>query len=264
MKSKKIRFLKLGLLFFPIVLICIFFVLQVSYGFHDYFFTLLNADYARSYKGFPTDDLKFYYLVNEEDGPVENVTAIFLIIAGIIGFIIFTKFLKMNKKKFGFLFLFLAISFLVLGLEEISWGQRIFNFQTPELFSANVQGQFTIHNLPVFWTYLHDFLMMVGFVGAFGWIILRKIETRYRNFVRFFVPSWYLMFYFVPIFLFYFIGYFMPFDQQVYEIGDFLPLNDQEPPEVLMSIGILFFTAIVFLRQRKIFKSYKKTKPNFD
>jgi hypothetical protein len=49
------------------------------------------------------------------------------------------------------------ISFLLLGLlfffgagEEISWGQRIFHFQTPEILSSNLQDEFNLHNLPLF------------------------------------------------------------------------------------------------------------------
>jgi hypothetical protein len=39
-----------------------------------------------------------------------------------------------------------------MGLgEEISWGQRIFNFKTPELFrEINVQHEFNIHNIEMF------------------------------------------------------------------------------------------------------------------
>ena len=98
---------------------------------------------------------------------------------------------------------------------------------------------------------LHDFLMIVGFVGAFAWIIFRKFpNTRFYSFKRFLVPSWYLMFYFFPIFVFYFIGYFMPYNHQIWELGDFLPMMDQEPPELLLSIGIMLFALISCIRIR--------------
>jgi len=138
-----------------------------------------------------------------------------------------------------------------LGFEEISWGQRIFNLETPELFSSNLSGEVTIHNMNPLYAYLHDFLMMVGFFGAFSWLIFKRFEgTSHNSFVRIFVPPWYLMFYFFPIFIFYLMGIFMPFDHQRWELGDFLPWNDQELPELVMSIGILLFTILSFIRQK--------------
>jgi hypothetical protein len=44
--------------------------------------------------------------------------------------------------------IFLAITFFLIAMEEISWFQRIINFQTPELLSkANEQNEFNLHNL---------------------------------------------------------------------------------------------------------------------
>ena len=135
-------------------------------------------------------------------------------------------------------------------MEEISWGQRIFNLETPEFFSSNMQKQITVHNLTSVKTYLHDFLMLVGFFGAFSWLIfMRWKKTRLNSFVRIFVPPWYLMFYFFPIFIFYLMGIFMPFDHQRWELGDWLPMNDQEPPELLLALGTLLFAWVSFVRQ---------------
>lgn len=48
-------------------------------------------------------------------------------------------------------FLTLALVFFFGAGEEISWGQRIFGFTTPEsLIENNVQGETTIHNLELF------------------------------------------------------------------------------------------------------------------
>jgi len=56
--------------------------------------------------------------------------------------------LKTRKNIF---FLFLAVLFFFGFGEEISWGQRIFKFNTPKLLSElNVQNEFNIHNLTFF------------------------------------------------------------------------------------------------------------------
>jgi hypothetical protein len=42
----------------------------------------------------------------------------------------------------------LAALFVIVGGEEISWGQRLFGFDTPDgLAAVNVQGEFTLHNI---------------------------------------------------------------------------------------------------------------------
>lgn len=246
--KKSIKALKLTVFLFPISLIAIFIFIQVYFGFYEEFFDLLMRESVVAPP--PDTNPEFYKQLLLEDGPIENANAITLFIAGIIGFIITSIFIKKGNKKFGILYLLLAIGFIVLGFEEISWGQRIFNLQTPDLFSSNLQNQITVHNLQSVKPYIHDFLMLVGFLGAFSWLIFKRLEGNSHNsFLRIFIPPWYLMFYFLPIFIFYLMGIFMPFNHQIWELGDWLPWNDQEPPELLMSIGILLFTLISFLRQ---------------
>jgi len=92
-------------------------------------------------------------LVTAEDGFVENIGAAFFLVTSICLFWAFIKTLKLkkdnhdhlNKQKIWLLLLFLV--FLVAFGEEISWGQRIFNYRTPETVrQVNAQGEFNIHN----------------------------------------------------------------------------------------------------------------------
>src|SRR3989338_5372012 len=42
----------------------------------------------------------------------------------------------------------LALATFIIGMEEISWGQRIFNIETPHVISKlNYQSELTIHNI---------------------------------------------------------------------------------------------------------------------
>lgn len=95
-------------------------------------------------------------LVAEEDCLVENLQVVFCLLAS---FFFFRKyhlhqegcdlyFLKTRKNIF---FLLLAVGIFFLAGEEISWGQRIFNIQTPEALSQiNIQKELNIHNLKFF------------------------------------------------------------------------------------------------------------------
>jgi len=79
-----------------------------------------------------------------EDSFFENLTAISFLFASIIFIIIFFL-----KKKIIYL-VFAVIFFIGMG-EEISWGQRIFNYKTPEYFEKNnIQDEFNFHNLNIF------------------------------------------------------------------------------------------------------------------
>jgi hypothetical protein len=40
-----------------------------------------------------------------------------------------------------------ALGFFVIGMEEVSWLQRVFQVETPELFASNAQGEMNFHNL---------------------------------------------------------------------------------------------------------------------
>ena len=88
----------------------------------------------------------FFY---SEDGFFENMTAIFLFIA-FVAFFLSAKI--SNKKNLGwkiisFQFLLGAFCLLFL-LEEISWGQRIFGWGTPDWMNKiNSQHETNIHNI---------------------------------------------------------------------------------------------------------------------
>lgn len=54
------------------------------------------------------------------------------------------------KTKRNFIYLGLALILIFGAGEEISWGQRIFKWDTPDAFAENEQQETSIHNLPFF------------------------------------------------------------------------------------------------------------------
>jgi hypothetical protein len=100
------------------------------------------------------------YLGNE-DGFFEWMTAIFFLLSSVIFFLVFRR----SKNIF---LLCLAVMFFVATGEEISWGQRLFGFGTPDaLNKVNVQHEFNIHNLAVFNSENLDGKKKVGFERIF-------------------------------------------------------------------------------------------------
>ena len=93
-------------------------------------------------------DLSSLLAMSKEDGPLENLTAILFGLSSIC-FIVFAKrsdFLK-NKLAYVMTIGWVLLMFVFMG-EEISWGQRIFSFATPEkLAEINKQDELNIHNI---------------------------------------------------------------------------------------------------------------------
>ena len=81
-----------------------------------------------------------------EDGFVENLSALFWLFAAIVSI---KGAMHFQLGRRWFFILATIVTILACG-EEISWGQRFFDFQTPELIAKqNRQGEFNLHNLHV-------------------------------------------------------------------------------------------------------------------
>jgi len=102
----------------------------------------------------------------DEDGPIENGTAAFYVIACWMTVRLMSSARSLPRTS-RLALLGLGALFLLVALEEISWGQRIFGFSTPEAVgSLNVQDEFNLHNL---WsTSINNAL---GLLVAFGILV---------------------------------------------------------------------------------------------
>jgi hypothetical protein len=98
----------------------------------------------------------FYFHYVKEDGLVEWMTLVFLLACAVIYFKRFFK-LKLSKPKIFLIFLLLQGFLLLFAAgEEVSWGQRMFNYDMSDFFlQNNFQHETNIHNLVVFGIYLN-------------------------------------------------------------------------------------------------------------
>lgn len=95
---------------------------------------------------------KSYDFFSREDHIIEYLSSFFLLFSSLFFFralIYSKKDTPTNKIEWrSFLLIILSILFFVAAGEEISWGQRIFNIQTPEYLShINDQNELNIHNI---------------------------------------------------------------------------------------------------------------------
>jgi hypothetical protein len=92
-----------------------------------------------------------------EDGIIETVGAIAFLLAS-MGFFTAYGYSSGLKNNFGRLqtrrnlyYFLLGLLFLICFGEEISWGQRLFNWATPDWLEArNIQGETNLHNIELF------------------------------------------------------------------------------------------------------------------
>jgi hypothetical protein len=96
--------------------------------------------------------------INSEDGVLEWLSAFLLLEASVLA-------LKLSRampnRAHRWMHVFMAIVFFVMFGEEISWGQRVFGFATPEAMAQiNVQNEINLHNS---FGYLFDHLFILCF-----------------------------------------------------------------------------------------------------
>ena len=120
-----------------------------------------------------------YFRLIQEDGFVENASATFWFFAAVSLSIAIIRQGKTPANLFQKTFCVLIVLFFVLaGGEEISWGQRLFDLETPELLKrVNVQNELTIHNTgstSIFSNFF--FLLAVAFFLVLPWLA-RKHES---------------------------------------------------------------------------------------
>ena len=114
-----------------------------------------------------TFNQKMFNSLVKEDGIIEYLTAILLLASSVLTLKIFLK-IKKNHSLVNFgLFLSVVVLFFAFG-EEISWGQRIFNIESPTFFNNNnLQGETNIHNLMIDGVKLNKWIFTYGSVLFF-------------------------------------------------------------------------------------------------
>jgi hypothetical protein len=84
--------------------------------------------------------------LTKEDGPAENLTALFYLVGSVLCAI------SIHKSEYKTLpILWALLCFIFLG-EETSWFQRIFNYSVTSVEAMSTQNEFNLHNLEVFHT----------------------------------------------------------------------------------------------------------------
>lgn len=117
-----------------------------------------------------------------EDGPLENATAILTLMSSLFvaGIIVKCKKTLMFRKFSDYaMTVLLFLSLIFYTGEEISWGQRIFGFDTPNIMQdVNVQQEFNLHNLK----FIHLYKDGIFSIAVLIWgVILPVVKMFYSK-----------------------------------------------------------------------------------
>ncbi|NLG06452.1 MAG: hypothetical protein GX559_02000 [Candidatus Pacebacteria bacterium] len=208
----------------------------------------------------------FVYLRNNQlfriliqDDHLVEYSQFFLLLLSSITCLFLQKYWWKKDKILAILFLLLAIACFFVAGEEISWGQRIFNIETPQqLAERNTQEELTIHNIDVLFGMVYRAYMLIGLVGSTAWFFL-KISRKFLSkktklILSNIVPDWFLSPYFA-------VAFFYNLDR-IYlnpRTGEELW---EEPMELLLMFGIYLFLLIKYFRVKQSkhtkFKNFQK------
>lgn len=207
---------------------------------------------------------RYWSYVAREDSPVEYLTALLFGIGAVLAFVLSLRFHRRRRVLHAVLTAGLTAGMLFVSLEEISWGQRIFGWQTPGVLQEhNVQGETNLHNLAGRYP-LHMSFILVGLYGTLAFalvpgILSRFVPGRYEELSDLVAPPWFVASYFFPTFLLYvYYDYLSPvlaavfgegWDWQRGQGGErFMIGKDQEPVELILSMGFLLFVGYLYGR----------------
>ena len=119
-------------------------------------------------------DIYRYKRLLGEGGILEYSQALILFTSAWIGWLISKDFRqRLSMRLHSVVYAIIAFMMLLVGLEEIAWGQILFGWKTPENIAAvNAQNQTTLHNLEFFQNYLDLNLFLVSVV-LLVWVLWR-------------------------------------------------------------------------------------------
>jgi hypothetical protein len=182
-----------------------------------------------------------------EDGPIEWLQVGLLAVLAVLGVLIGARLLMDRRVGFGLVYLAGAVAAAFILGEEISWGQRIFGWATPEeLEELNRQGETNIHNIGTVLLAFNLVMMVSALLAAVVPMVWYRMATVRRRSATesLFIPPLFL----VPGFALAFAYRFLRF--VVAPEPGFTISRYQEVTELIFYLGMTVFVYLVWRQLR--------------
>lgn len=184
----------------------------------------------------------------KEDHVIEYSQFFVLIAGGAYSGLLFKKLFQNKERILSVIFLFTSIALFLVAGDEISWGQRLLGFSTPEnIENINRQNETTFHNISAFEQFVGIGYVVIGFYGAISGVffnIIARLIKFNKDFFSYLVIPWYLFFFFFTGFIYNYYALKNPFHQ----LGHW-----SEVAELMLYSGISIFIVLRY---------YLTSKPN--
>jgi hypothetical protein len=152
-----------------------------------------------------------FWFIEKEDSVTEYLTFGVYLAVAFAAYKMMKRIMKykpLPKVWRMFLFaIFAVITFTaaVIAGEEISWGQRIFGFRTPDAIAENnTQYEFNLHNQKSVFSYVYIAYAILGIYGSSSWAIIEgfkkaKMPKAILQTLEMLSPPLVLIGFFIPI-----------------------------------------------------------------
>lgn len=197
---------------------------------------------------------KAYKLYTMEDGIAEIVQVFLYLTAFVYCWKVTRKLWQTEQKFIAALYGFVLIGLFFMIGEELSWGQRIFGWETSEtLREINKQEETNLHNIYGVGSTFKWLQMLVGAYGTILPLLLLKVDFLKRNrFFSYVIPHYTLIPFFAPLFFWRIFRNFFDMSKaefdQILDGLYFVVSEFNEVMELCFAAGILLF--LVYQWQR--------------
>ena len=190
-----------------------------------------------------------------EDGLSEWWSVATYLVAAALAAVTARSLTRLGHPRIGWFHVLLALVFIFGALEEVSWGQRLFGWSTPEgLASVNDQQETTLHNITSFNQVLPTVIFVASLLALVG-AAFRAISHHHRlvTTADFILPS--LVIFPAVLIIATWVGGLESFPGNILELA--IPALDLRPggsevPEVLMGLAICLYTYANVKRARAL------------
>jgi hypothetical protein len=135
-------------------------------------------------------DRPLFHLLTDDDRILEWLQFVGYVAATLLGAAIALQLWRRRNRPMAGLYCLFTLGCLFIAGEEVSWGQRIFGWGTPEpLERINHQRETTLHNIGTIHGALNVVMLLIGLIGFVApWLVLRYGDRLPGDIVRFVVP----------------------------------------------------------------------------
>jgi hypothetical protein len=148
-------------------------------------------------------DKSFFRFLVREDSVLESLQFVGFVVASVLAALVGRRLLASKRHLPAALFFVFALGCFGIAGEEIAWGQRLFDYDTPDaLEEINEQRETTVHNIGTVQNGVNLIFALVGLYGSLGaWFLrLRRPQWSLRPDVDLLIPPLFLTSCFLIVF----------------------------------------------------------------